>query len=99
MAIQITFYWSNFTRWGSNGKKDILFKEPYDAQPCRMVVLRIFARAMTVNFLPMFLLKNGAKNITISTNSDIYLYDNLTGKTNNTEGTFGYDKTLLSHTG
>jgi len=78
---------------GVQMEKDILFKEPYDAPTMPDGGVEDFCWSNDSKFLAYVSVKKMGKEYAISTNSDIYLYDNLTGKTNNiTEGLLGYDK-------
>lgn len=78
---------------GVQMEKDILFKEPYDAPTMPDGGVEDFCWSNDSKFLAYVSVKKMGKEYAISTNSDIYLYDNLTGKTKNiTEGLFGYDK-------
>lgn len=78
---------------GVQMEKDILFKEPYDAPTMPDGGVEDFCWSIDSKFLAYVSVKKMGKEYAISTNSDIYLYDNLTGKTNNiTEGLLGYDK-------
>lgn len=78
---------------GVQTEKDILFKEPYDAPTMPDGGVEDYSWSVDSKFLAYVSVKKMGKDYAVSTNSDIYLYDNTTGKTINvSEGMMGYDK-------
>ena len=78
---------------GVQMEKDLLFKEPFDAPTMPDGGVEDYCWSTDSKFLAYVSVKKMGKEYAVSTNSDIYLYDNLSGKTSNiTEGLMGYDK-------